>query len=337
MAFQHVRDDGPHLRTQTEEARADLATARSVIENEANALHALINALDERFVHSVETILACTRHTIVTGVGKSGHVGMKIAASFASTGTPAFFVHPTEASHGDLGMIVPGCCVLAISYSGESRELTDLLRYCAGRDVPVIGITRAADSTLGRLSRIHLPVPSVRESCPNGLAPTASTTMTMALGDALTIALMDRRGFSREEFGLRHPGGKLGKQLQTVADYLATKPLELPKVATTDDVHVVIATLADGRVGCVAVVSDEDRYLGIITDGDLRRAIKGDIATATAQTIMCSKSTTFEPSQRMAEVVRIMSERRITNGFVLEDGRAVGALHIKNLLAEGYL
>jgi arabinose-5-phosphate isomerase len=234
-------------------------------------------------------------------------------------------------------MIVPGSCVIAISYSGESRELNDLLRYCASAAVPVIGMTRNPESTLGRLCSVHLPLPVVKESCPNGLAPTASTTMTMALGDALTIALMDRRGFSREDFGVRHPGGKLGKQLQTAGDYLRDRHLAVPRVGIEDSIHDVIVALAEGRLGCVAVVDGGGRYRGIITDGDLRRAITNDRLTAPAGEIMSADSTTFRPDQRMAEVVRILSERRIANGFVLHGEEIVGALHIKDLLAEGYI
>ena len=186
---------------------SDLDLARNVIRTERDALEKLEQTLGPSLDDAVNTILATDRHVIVAGVGKSGHIGQKIAASLASTGTPSFFLHPTEASHGDLGMIVPGSVVLAISYSGESRELIDLLRYCKGNAIPLIAMTRARESTLGRYADVLLEMPTVPEACPNGLAPTSSTTMALALGDALTIVLMARRGFSREEFGFRHPGG----------------------------------------------------------------------------------------------------------------------------------
>lgn len=185
---------------------SDIDIARNVIRIEREALEQLEAGLDTAIEKAADLIMATDRHIIVAGVGKSGHIGQKIAASLASTGTPSFFLHPTEASHGDLGMIVPGSVVIAISYSGESRELVDLIRYCRTNSVPLIGMSRAAESTLGRGSDVLLTLPTVAEACPNGLAPTSSTTMALALGDALTIVLMARRGFSREEFGFRHPG-----------------------------------------------------------------------------------------------------------------------------------
>ena len=198
----------------------DLELARNTIRIEREALLQLGAGLDDAITKAADLIMATDRHVIIAGVGKSGHIGQKIAASLASTGTPSFFLHPTEASHGDLGMVVPGSVVIAISYSGESRELVDLLQYCKTEKIPLIGMTRAPKSTLGRFSNVILAMPVVEEACPNGLAPTSSTTMALALGDALTIVLMARRGFSREDFGSRHPGGKLGKALQTAGDYV---------------------------------------------------------------------------------------------------------------------
>ena len=235
------------MKTETE-----IALARNVIRIERDALEKLEAGIDASIVRAADTIMATDRHVIVAGVGKSGHIGQKIAASLASTGTPSFFLHPTEASHGDLGMIAPGSVVLAISYSGESREMVDLLRYCRGNSIPVIGMTRAPDSTLGRLSDIVLHMPTVPEACPNGLAPTSSTTMALALGDALTILLMDRRGFSREDFGSRHPGGKLGRSLQTAGDYVADRPDDIPVINTDASVQDVILAVSEGRKGCVA-------------------------------------------------------------------------------------
>lgn len=314
----------------------DLDIARNVIRIEREALEQLEQTLDENLAHAADVIMATDRHVIIAGVGKSGHIGQKIAASFASTGTPSFFLHPTEASHGDLGMIVPGSVVIAISYSGESRELVDLLRYCRGNDVPVIGMTRAPDSTLGRSANVLLTLPTVAEACPNGLAPTSSTTMALALGDALTIVLMARRGFSREEFGFRHPGGKLGRSLQTAADYLADHTDHLPTVNDAARVEDVILAIAEGRKGCVAVLDSHGRMVGMITDGDLRRAmLSGNLVNAAG--IMTTSPRTISPDERMSAVIKRLTEHRISNAFVVEDERPIGLVDMKDLLAEGYV
>ena len=314
----------------------DLDIARNVIRIEREALEQLEQTLDENLARAADMIMATDRHVIIAGVGKSGHIGQKIAASFASTGTPSFFLHPTEASHGDLGMIVPGSVVIAISYSGESRELVDLLRYCRGNDVPVIGMTRAPDSTLGRSANVLLTLPTVAEACPNGLAPTSSTTMALALGDALTIVLMARRGFSREEFGFRHPGGKLGRSLQTAADYLADHTDHLPTVNDAARVEDVILAIAEGRKGCVAVLDSHGRMVGMITDGDLRRAmLSGNLVNAAG--IMTTSPRTISPDERMSAVIKRLTEHRISNAFVVEDERPIGLVDMKDLLAEGYV
>ena len=253
------------MKTETE-----IELARNVIRIERDALEKLEAGIDETIIRAADLVMATDRYVIVAGVGKSGHIGQKIAASLASTGTPSFFLHPTEASHADLGMIVPGSVLLAISYSGESREMVDLLRYCRSNAIPVIGMTRAPDSTLGRLSDVVLHMPTVAEACPNGLAPTSSTTMALALGDALTILLMDRRGFSREDFGSRHPGGKLGRSLQTAGDYVADRPDDIPSVSIDASVQEVILAVSEGRKGCVAVLGPDSRIVGMVTDGDLR-------------------------------------------------------------------
>lgn len=315
----------------------DLETARSVIRIEREALEILEKSIDSRFSEAVNLIANCSGYTIVTGMGKSGHIGQKIAASLASTGTPSFFVHPTEASHGDLGMIAEGSVVIAISYSGESRELVDLLRYCNSKKIPVIALTRAPESTLGRMSTLVLDVPPMKEACPNGLAPTTSTTMSLALGDALTIATMERRGFSREDFGLRHPGGKLGRQLHTVEDYLMTHAAPVPTITPDTEVPDVILAISAGRNGCVAVCGEDGKMLGMITDGDLRRAILAKHLDGTAEKIMSASPHFVSNTDRMSTVVQLLTEERISNCFVLDDGKPTGVIHIKNLLAEGYL
>ena len=321
----------------TQSAQDDLAIAREVLAIERDALGELSSSLGESFKTAIDTILEHPGYVIVAGVGKSGHIGQKIAASLASTGTPAFFLHPTEASHGDLGMVVPGSVVLAISYSGESSELIDLLRYCRGAEIPVIGMTRSETSRLGRGSDVLLKLPAFQEACPNGLAPTSSTTMTLALGDALAVALMARRGFSREDFGSRHPGGKLGKSLHTVADFLADRDDTVPLVDAGAGFESVVQAIAEGRQGCVGVVDGAGKYVGIITDGDLRRAMAPYAPRERADQMMTPGGTTFLAHEKIALVIDTMTRLRISNGFVLEDARPIGMVHIKDLLAEGYL
>ena len=321
----------------TSGSQSDLDTARRVIRIEREALDALSENLDASFSQAVDTIVGCDGYLIVAGVGKSGHIGQKIAATLASTGTPAFFLHPTEASHGDLGMVRPDSVVLAISYSGETRELIDLLRYCRSNNVKLIAMTRSADSLLGRNADILLSLPAHEEACPNGLAPTSSTTMTLVMGDALAVALMARRGFSREDFGARHPGGKLGKALHTVADYLMSRDTAPPVVDEGSGLRDVIQAIAEGRQGCVAVVDADGKYSGIITDGDLRRYMQDGSEAGTARQMMTRGGKTFAKGDRIALVVDVMTKLRISNGFVLEDGKPVGIIHTKDLLEEGYI
>ncbi len=319
-------------------ASSDLSLARSVIRIERDALDKLEASLGTTLLEAVELILSTDRHVVVAGVGKSGHIGQKIAASLASTGTPAFFIHPTEASHGDLGMLVPGSVVIAISYSGESRELVDLLRYCKGNDIPVIAMTRARDSTLGRFADVLLEMPTVPEACPNGLAPTSSTTMALALGDALTIVLMARRGFSREDFGFRHPGGKLGRSLQTAGDYVRERKDPLPLIEAGASFEAVVYTVSEGRKGCAGVVDGTGALIGMVTDGDLRRAMLAGKTGAPARDIMTKSPRTIDPEERMQIVIKQLSENRISNAFVLgETGEPLGLVDMKDLLAEGYL
>lgn len=316
----------------------DLALARSVIRTEREALDKLESTLGKPFAEAVNLILSTDRHIIVAGVGKSGHIGQKIAASLASTGTPSFFLHPTEASHGDLGMIMPGSVVLAISYSGESRELIDLLRYCRTNAIPLIAMTRAPDSTLGRYGDVVLQLPSVPEACPNGLAPTSSTTMALALGDALTIVLMQRRGFSTEDFGFRHPGGKLGRTLQTAGDYVRDRNDEMPLIGQDASFEQLVMAVSEGRKGCVGVTSASGALIGMVTDGDLRRAMFAGKTNAPVGEVMTANPRTVAPDERMLAVIKELSENRISNVFVVDEaGRPLGLVDMKDLLAEGYV
>lgn len=317
---------------------SDLTLARSVIRTERNALEQLEASIGEPFAAAIDIILATDRHVVVAGVGKSGHIGQKIAASLASTGTPSFFIHPTEASHGDLGMLVPGSVVIAISYSGESRELVDLLRFCKGNGNPVIGMTRAKESTLGRFADVLLELPAVPEACPNGLAPTSSTTMALALGDALTIVLMERRGFSTEDFGFRHPGGKLGRALQTAGDYVRERKEPLPLAAEDTGFEALVYAVSEGRKGCVGITDSAGHLVGMVTDGDLRRAMMGGKTGLPAHAVMTARPRTISPEERMQAVIKRLSENRISNAFVVDpSGKPLGLIDMKDLLAEGYL
>lgn len=311
--------------------------AQDVVSLEVKGLEALKACLDDNFSAAVKLILEAKNYLIVVGVGKSGHIGQKIAASFASTGTPSFFMHPTEASHGDLGMVSKGCVILAISNSGESRELRDVLQYAQRNDVPVIGITKQPSSTLGSHSQIVLKLPEAAEACPNGLAPTTSSTNTLALGDALVVTTMRERGFTLEDFGKRHPGGKIGLQLQTVREWLDTHPVNIPVVNKEADMNETIMVISKGARGCAAVIDDDGDMLGIITDGDLRRAIDDKFSGKTAVQIMTKSPLSLTPSMRMREVIDLFTQNRISNGFVVEDGKPIGVIDMKSLLEEGYL
>ena len=311
--------------------------AKDVIAAEIRGLSALKDCIDSSFDDAVNLILGATNYLIVVGVGKSGHIGQKIAASFASTGTPSFFMHPTEASHGDLGMVSKGCAILAISNSGESRELRDVLQYAKTNEVPVIGITNNETSTLGQFSQITLQLPDTDEACPNGIVPTSSTTNTLALGDALVVATMTQRGFTVEDFGKRHPGGKIGLQLQTVKEWLAAHPENIPTVSMDAGMDATISVISKGTKGCAAVIDEAGIMQGMITDGDLRRALDANFANKKAGDIMTKAPHALSPDMFMRDVITLFTQNRISNGFIIEDGRPLGVIDMKSLLEEGYL
>lgn len=315
-----------------------LNQAQSVLNTEARGLEDVASELDAvSYSKAVDQILATETYLIVVGVGKSGHVGQKLAASFASTGTPAFFLHPTEASHGDLGMMTQGCTVLAISSSGESKEMLDVLRYAKKHKIPVIGMTRETGSTLGQSSDIVLKLPKSAEACPNGLAPTTSTTNTLGLGDALFVSVMTEKGFTREAFGLRHPGGKLGLQLQSVADWLQGHKQTIKPVSETTDMKAVIMAISEGGVGSVAVVDTVGAFTGLITDGDLRRAMNADFFAKKAGQIMTRHPYAPTLDMKIKDVIDVFTSRRIGTAYIVKDGRPIGVIDMKSLLAEGYV
>jgi arabinose-5-phosphate isomerase len=318
-------------------ARADLDVARTVLGTEAAGLRALAAGLDDSFTRAVETLAGIPGRVVVSGMGKSGHVARKVAATLASTGTPALFVHPAEASHGDLGMIVPGDAVLALSNSGETAELADLIAHTRRFGLPLIGVTARAASALAGAADVVLPLPVAAEACPMGLAPTTSAVMQMALGDALAVALLTRRGFTAADFRQFHPGGKLGARLRRVRELMHdgdAMPLAGP--ATAMDRALLVMT--EKRFGCLGIIGADGRLVGIITDGDLRRAMGPELLSRHASDIMTISPRTIGPEALAEEALHLMNapERPITSLFVVDaGGRPRGILHVHDLLRAG--
>ena len=255
----------------------DIASAKRTIDKEVEALRMMEGELDDTLSKALDVMQNAKGRVIITGMGKSGHIGSKIAATLASTGTPSFFVHPGEASHGDLGMLTTDDVVVAISNSGETRELSDIILYCKRYGIPLISITKNPNSTLGKTGDILLKLPDDGEACPLGLAPTSSTTATLVLGDILAVCLLERKGFSKTDFRQRHPGGKLGSFLQKVSD-LMHKGGEMPLVKEGTPMQNALLEMTSKMLGCVGIVGGDGRLLGSITDGDLRRCLAPDIA-----------------------------------------------------------
>ena len=326
-------DDGA-----AETAPQDLSVARRVLNQEADALGALAQALDGRFEDAIEALAAATGRITVTGMGKSGHIARKLASTLASTGTPAQFVHPGEASHGDLGMIAPGDAVIALSNSGGTSELSDMVAYTRRFAVPLIAMTRRRDSALAEAADIALVLPEAPEACPMGLAPTTSTTMMLALGDAIAIALLERKGFTARDFHVLHPGGSLGRTLLRVADVMHG-PAELPLCRPETIMSEAILIMTERRFGCVGVTGADGGLLGIITDGDLRRHMSPELLDRPAREVMTADPRTVRPQALAAEALGIMNgvrnERPITSLFVVEDGKPSGIVHIHDCLRAG--
>ena len=312
--------------------------AREVLETEAGAIRALGGRLGDSFVSACRLILDCDGHLIVTGMGKSGHIGHKLAATLASTGTPAFFVHPAEASHGDLGMIRPGDVIVALSNSGETAEVIALLPVIKRIGVGLIAMTGHPESSLARHADVHLDTSVDREACPLGLAPTASTSAQLAMGDALAIALLEARGFTAEDFARSHPGGTLGKRLLLhIADVMHDET-DLPTIGPAQTISEAIVIMTRGRLGLCAVIDDDRRVVGILTDGDLRRGLdaSGDIRTTPVRDLMTPEPQTIGPSELAASAVELMQTRRIQGLLVVDrQGQLIGALNFQDLLQAG--
>lgn len=313
-----------------------LGAARRVITQEAEALTTLSAGLGDSFAQAVELLLNAKGRVIVSGMGKSGHIARKIAATFASTGTPAHFVHPAEASHGDLGMMTRGDVVLVLSNSGETPELADLVAYTRRFGIPMIGVASKPQSTLLTRADVAIVLPSLGEACGTGVVPTTSTTMTLALGDALAVALMEHRDFTPENFRDFHPGGKLGAQLSKVSDLMHIADA-VPLVPADTPMSDTLLVISQKGFGVVGVIDDNTRLIGIVTDGDLRRHMSG-LLDHTAQEVMTASPATVSPNALAEEAVALMNDRKITCLFAVDPagpGHVAGFLHIHDCLRAG--
>ena len=313
-------------------------SAKKTFECEKNALEIMSTRIDDTFVAVADKILRLTGRVIVTGMGKPGHIGKKIAASLASTGTPAFFVHPAEASHGDLGMVTKNDLVLALSNSGESKELFDIVNYCKRFSIPLVAVTSAPDSTLGKAADYVLQIPNKQEApeaCPFNMAPTTSMVATLAMGDALTVALMNMRGFTKELYHDRHPGGKLGNVLVKVKDIMA-KGDALPVVSDTLDMTEALMVMSQKMLGCLGIINKNGQLIGMITDGDLRRHMSADLMTKSVTKVMHPNPTTISDEMLGSEALNIMNTKKITNIFVVDkEQKPIGLIHMHHLLQAG--
>ena len=312
----------------------DIATGRRVLRTEAEGLAQLAEALDDRFAQAVEVLYACEGRIVCAGIGKSGHIARKMAATFASTGAPAQFVHANEASHGDLGMISRKDVVIMLSKSGGSAELGDVIEYAKRFSVPLIAITARADSPLGQAADILLPLPNAPEACSETKAPTTSTTLTMAMGDALAVALLERRGFKGDDFKIYHPGGKLGAMLKRAGDVMKTGEA-VPIVRVGSSLSEGLAELSAKGLGCVAIANEEGRLVGMITDGDLRRQLAAGNAPSLVDEVMTRDPFAIAPDTLAAEVMSRMNQKKITQVFVIENDAIVGIVHLHDLLLAG--
>ncbi|WP_413204371.1 KpsF/GutQ family sugar-phosphate isomerase [Rhodospirillum sp. A1_3_36] len=335
-----VKDSGSPQQPTTADASSigsgsAILTARRVLETEAAALRDLSESLDGAFSAAVDLLADRPGKVIVSGMGKSGHVAKKIAATLASTGSSAFFVHPAEASHGDLGMIGRGDAVIALSNSGETPELADLVAYTRRFGLALVSITGRAPSTLSDAADVSLVLPTLEEACPHGLAPTTSTTAMMALGDALAVTLLERRGFTASDFRVFHPGGQLGRKLLKVSDLMRAAG-DLPLVTGAEPMSEVILTMSAKSLGCAGVIDGQGRLRGIITDGDLRRHMKNGLLSLTAGAVMTPAPKTISAGVLAVEGLRLMNQSSITGLFALDgEGRPAGFLHLHDCLRAG--
>jgi arabinose-5-phosphate isomerase len=313
-----------------------LEAGRNAVVQESEALAHLAASLDDKFTSAVELLSKKNSRVIVSGIGKSGHIARKIAATFASVGQPAFFVHPAEANHGDLGMITPEDRLLLLSHSGETVELKPMLDYSRRFHIPAVAITAKENSNLASIADITLCYPTVPEACPMGLAPTTSTTMMLALGDALAIAMLHTRSFSSTDFRTFHPGGNLGKQLSRVRDFMHTDD-RLPIVPKGTSMQECLIRMSYFGFGCVAIVDEEGHMTGVITDGDLRRHMHAGLLNDTVEAVMSPTPTMISADILMAEALAIMQDKSITSLFISSSNKPIGILHIHDCLRAGII
>ena len=311
-----------------------LKSAQNTLAAEVEGLQQLSQSLGDDFMAAVDLLAKAKGRVIVSGMGKSGHIGNKITATMASTGTPAHFVHPAEASHGDLGMITPDDVVLGLSWSGGTQELASLLQYTTRFSIPLIAITSNKDSLLGRSATICLELPKAAEACPNGLAPTTSTTMQLALGDALAVALLERRNFSASDFKNFHPGGKLGASLTHIVDVMH-KGDALPLAPAAMKMDEALVMMTEKGFGCLGVTNDSGALSGIVTDGDLRRHMSPDLLGKSVADIMTQNPQTITGDKLTAEALNLMQDRKIQCLFVCEESKPIGLIRILDLLRIG--
>ena len=310
------------------------AAAARVLRLEADALGTMADQLDDVFDAAIELLAAIEGKLVISGMGKSGHNARKIAATLASTGTPAHYVHPGEASHGDLGMIGTGDGVMALSNSGETAELNDLVAYAKFRRIPLLAMVGKAPSSLAAAADVALVLPAMAEACPMGLAPTTSTTMMLGLGDALAVALMERRGFSADQFQVLHPGGRLGREFVTVAD-LMHEGDELPLCQSDTPMSAAILTMTEKRFGCIGVIDGQGALVGIVTDGDLSRHMDDRLMEKVVGEVMTQSPKTIRAGALAAEALGFMNANKITCLFVTENAQPMGILHVHDILRAG--
>ena len=320
------------------EREASIASALRTVTTEQQGIATLVAALEdglaEPFARAVQTISAITGRVIVTGMGKSGHIGAKIAATLASTGTPAFFVHPAEANHGDLGMIARNDAIIAISWSGESAELRNIVAYSRRFSIPLVAITSGESSALAREADVVLLLPKVAEACPHGLAPTTSTMLQLVIGDALAIALLEQRKFTPDQFRTFHPGGQLGASLMQVREIMHVGD-RIPLAAIGSRLKETIETLSRKRFGCVCIVNDDGTVAGIVTSGDLARNLDKALGSLRVDDIMTRKPKVIDPDSLAGEAMALLEDNRISALVVVEQDRPVGIVHFHDLLKIG--
>jgi arabinose-5-phosphate isomerase len=328
----------PEIQTGEGSSHSFIESALRTLEVEAGGITALAAAirdgLGRSFVAAVELIRGAKGRVIVTGMGKSGHVARKVAATFASTGTPAFFVHPGEASHGDLGMITADDVIMALSWSGETDELRNLIDYSRRFKIGLVAVTADAHSTLGKAADVALVLPQAREACPHNLAPTTSSLMQLGLGDALAIALLESRGFTAIDFGLLHPAGRLGALLKFARDVMH-RDTAVPLVHAGTNMSDAVLEMSAKGFGCVGVIDGGGKLVGIITDGDLRRHMGRDLLASPVDEVMTRKPKTIRPDQLVSEALELINTMKITALFVVEGERPVGIVHVHDLLRAG--